>query len=887
MKRICMVLILCMAMLFQFVPFVPAQASTTSVKAAAAISFKRLAGSNRYVSSVAIAEAGWTTANTVIIATGLNYPDALAASSLSKANNAPILLTETDALDQEVADEIQSLGATKAILIGGTSVIAASVETQLKSLGVTTITRYGGANRYDTSAQIGTATGVSNGVIVATGSDFPDALSIAPIAAMKSIPVLLSPADALDPYVSAFILNNKNSIPVSYIVGGTTVISDAVAASVPHSTRLSGSNRYATNLAIINNFAASFNWGTVYLATGQNFPDALSGAALAAKNNSPLILTDTDTISQDAIDLIKSKNVTNVVILGGSTVVSQNVIDAINGIVNTTSVSLDKSSVSLTVGETDTLTETVSPSDATDKSVTWSSSNNSIAKVDSSGKITAIAAGNAVITVTTNSGNKTASCTVNVSLPVVPANGDLAYGRPITSSVPFSDLSAAVDGDRSNYNYADSYTNTGMQWVQVDLGKSYNVNYVRLLHYYGDGRTYHDVVVQLSNDPNFQTDVATIFNNDTDNSKGLGYGKDSEYVETASGLDITITSSTARYLRCYSSGNDVNSYSHYIEIEAYSEAIGLPLEHATSALDVPTYDGEGMSVHPSVVYFDTAWHGYHYWMVSTPYPLSVDSNENPSITASDDGKNWVMPSGISNPLAPRPAQGHNCDPELFYNKATDELWIYYLEADDIDTTYVKFMKSSDGVHWTSAKTIITDGRSAYSTISPTVDYIASKGLYYMWTVNLGNEALGRKDNYVEYRTSSDGVNWSGTKTISNFTQSEAEVWHIYIRYIPNYNEYWCIFAAYPDGSNVGDTQLFFAKSTDGINWSTYDPAILEKGAYGDWDMGNIYRSCFVYFPDTDKFKVWYSSVGAGDLAGVWRIGYTENKFMNMYYNLIY
>jgi putative cell wall-binding protein len=877
MKKLCTVFILCFTMLFQFVPAFTVQA--------AAISYSRLGGSDRYATSVLISQNGWTQANTVIIATGLNYPDALAASSLSKSKDAPILLTGTNAMDQTVVNEIERLNATQAILVGGTDVIGTGVETQLKSLGINSITRLDGANRYDTSAKVGGIVGVNNGIIIATGLNFPDALSIAPIAAIKSIPILLTPQNALDPYVSAFIANK--SIPVSYIAGGSDVVSDSVANSVPNSKRLSGDDRYATNISIINQFAGSLNFDTVYLATGLNFPDALSGSALAAKHNAPIILTEKDTISQAAIDLIKSKGVKNVVVLGGTDVVSQSVIDAINGVIVPTSVSLNKTTDNLIIGETDTLVATVSPDNATDKSVTWKSSNSNVT-VDAAGKIKAVSEGQATITATTVAGGKTASCDVTITSPPVSATGNLAYGRVPTSSTEFSNLKAITDGDRNNDNYADSYTNTGLQWVQIDLGKSYDVNYIRLLHYYGDGREYHDVIVQISDYADFSQDVATVYNNDSDGSAGLGKGSDSEYTETSSGLDIAIGSSSARYVRCYSSGSTENNYSHYVEIEVYSEVRRSTFDNASEFLNVPTYDGEDMSVHPSVVYFKNAWHGYHYWMVSTPYPYSNDAYENPEITASNDGINWVVPNGASNPLVQRPAVGHNCDPELFYNSETDELWIYYLEANDINTTYVKFLKSSNGVSWTSAKTIITDSRSAYETISPTVDYIASKNLYYMWSVNLGNETLGQKDNYVELRTSSDGINWSNPQTISNFTQDGAEVWHIYIRYIPTYNEFWCIFAAYPDGSNVGDTMLYYSKSSDGINWTTYyNSPILEKGAAGTWDEGNVYRSCFVYNADTDLMKIWYSSVGAGAAAGIWGIGYTDNKFTNMYYNLIY
>jgi putative cell wall-binding protein len=406
MKKLCTVFILVLSMLIQFVPATTVQAE--------AIATSRLAGDDRYATAVAISQAGWTEADTIIIATGLNYPDALAASSLTKSKDAPILLTRTDAMDQIVVDEIDRLNATQVILVGGSDVVGPGVEDQLRSLGISSITRLGGIDRYDTSVKVGEMLGgTDNGIIIATGLNFPDALSIAPIAAMKSIPILLSPQNALEAYVSAFIANK--TIPVSYIAGGSDVVSDSIATGLPNSKRLSGDDRYGTNMSIIKEFAGDLNFDTIYLATGLNFPDALSGSAIAAKNNAPIILTEQDTISQDIINLITSKNVKKVVFLGGTDVVSQNIEDAVNGIVRVESVSLDKSTASMVQAKLMTLTATVKPDTASNKNVTWSSSAPGVASVSSKGVVTAKKAGDATITATTADGNQTATCIVSVS----------------------------------------------------------------------------------------------------------------------------------------------------------------------------------------------------------------------------------------------------------------------------------------------------------------------------------------------------------------------------------------------------------------------------------------------------------------------------------------
>jgi uncharacterized protein YjdB/peptidoglycan/xylan/chitin deacetylase (PgdA/CDA1 family) len=257
-------------------------------------------------------------------------------------------------------------------------------------------------------------------------------------------------------------------------------------------------------------------------------------------------------------------------------------------VVHPASVSLNKTSSTLATGATDTLMATVLPADSTEKSVTWSSSKPAVATVSSNGLVTGVSAGAATITAKTVDGNLTATCNVTVTAPVT---GNLAYGKLPSSSLSFTGLNYVADGSKNTNNYADSYTNSGLQWIQMDLGASYNVNDIKLWHYFGDTRKYHDVVVQLSNDPEFTTGVATVYNNDTNNSAGRGTGTGSEYTETSSGLDIPFTAVNARYARFYSNGSTVNNYNHYVEAEIYASAeavhpISVSLNKTSSTLEI-------------------------------------------------------------------------------------------------------------------------------------------------------------------------------------------------------------------------------------------------------------------------------------------------------------
>jgi len=279
----------------------------------------RFSGLNRYDTSLSISKNGWTTANSVIIATGQSFPDALCAAPLSKKKNAPIILTEKQALSSDIVNEIHRLQAKEAYIVGGAGVVSENVENQLKALGLA-VQRYAGLNRYETSVKVAKEVGTEKGIVIATGSNFPDALSIAPIAAMEGMPILLSETNSLPLEVDNLL--KTSVIPKSYLIGGIGVLSDELKAQLPNAKRLSGASRYETNLNIIKEFEDSLNFNDLYVATGKNFPDALSGSALAAKLNAPILLSD-GSISANAESYLQSLTVRRVNLLGGTGVINE------------------------------------------------------------------------------------------------------------------------------------------------------------------------------------------------------------------------------------------------------------------------------------------------------------------------------------------------------------------------------------------------------------------------------------------------------------------------------------------------------------------------------------------------------------------------------------
>ena len=144
----------------------------------------------------------------------------------------------------------------------------------------------------------------------------------------------------------------------------------------------------------------------------------------------------------------------------------------------------------------------------------------------------------------------------------------------ITSSDSYpiiGDLELVTDGDKEAAD--GSYVELGpmKQWVQIDLEETREIYAIVLWHFHSQARVYKDVVVQIADDEDFITNVRTVFNNDHDNSSGLGIGKNKEYIETFQGRPLAVKGLKARYVRLYSNGSTSSEMNHYIEVEVYGK----------------------------------------------------------------------------------------------------------------------------------------------------------------------------------------------------------------------------------------------------------------------------------------------------------------------------
>jgi hypothetical protein len=148
----------------------------------------------------------------------------------------------------------------------------------------------------------------------------------------------------------------------------------------------------------------------------------------------------------------------------------------------------------------------------------------------------------------------------------------LSGGKTVTSSDDFpliGNLALVTDGEKEAGEGYYVELENGSQWVQIDLEQEAAIQALWVWHYHSQRRAYHDIVIQISNDPAFATGVTTVFNNDFDNSASLGTGADASYIETQYGLLVPLAGVKGRYVRLYSQGNTSNDMNHYIEVEVF------------------------------------------------------------------------------------------------------------------------------------------------------------------------------------------------------------------------------------------------------------------------------------------------------------------------------
>ncbi|MCM3742066.1 cell wall-binding repeat-containing protein [Oceanobacillus luteolus] len=281
----------------------------------------RISGYLRYDTAIEISRRGWDSTDTVVLARGDDFADALTAVPLAFKLDAPILLTGTNKLYNETLREIKRLKASNVVIIGGTGAISEGIYTTLANEGLN-VRRLYGSSRTETAAIIAeeVAPNGSEQAFVVNGYDFPDALSAAPYAANQGIPILVSQTNKL-PVATIKALDSLN-VQESMVIGGASVVTESVKSKLPQPTRISGKDRYETNILLAEHFNP--NVESMYVATGTNFADSLAGATLAAKNNTGILLVH-HRIPESVKNFITENGVQELTIFGGKAAVSEEI----------------------------------------------------------------------------------------------------------------------------------------------------------------------------------------------------------------------------------------------------------------------------------------------------------------------------------------------------------------------------------------------------------------------------------------------------------------------------------------------------------------------------------------------------------------------------------
>ena len=301
----------------------------------------RLGGSDRYASNLELNRATMKQGAPVFVATGADFADALSIGPAVALQGGALFLTPTKAMKNASLDLLATKQPSKIYVIGGSGAVSDTVIAQLQSVTGVTPIRVGGATRYETSAEILT-TFFGNRQIpqafIATGADFPDALSAAAAGGALKAPVILVKGKAAEGLeASAAATLQANGTRELVVVGGTGVVTPtavtALSKDVPTAksvVRLSGSTRFDTNLAV-NRFVTTSTGISptgAWLATGYNFADALSAAAPAGASNQRLVLSTQYCIPKATVAAWRSgegQTVSQVTLVGQTGVLAESV----------------------------------------------------------------------------------------------------------------------------------------------------------------------------------------------------------------------------------------------------------------------------------------------------------------------------------------------------------------------------------------------------------------------------------------------------------------------------------------------------------------------------------------------------------------------------------
>ncbi len=273
------------------------------VRASGGATVRRLGGRDRYDVAVLASQSGFSSAQTVLLASGEKFPDALTASGLAGALDAPLLLTLRTSLPPQIAAEIARLGATRVIVCGGPMSVDPAVVADLQRRGLA-VERITGGDRFavaaNVAARIRAITGHAGRALIARGDIYPDALSLGPLAFVSRDPVLLVLPNRMPAATAEALAAGYDS---AAIAGGPVSVSPQVESEIRALTgstvRWGGADRYeaAVTISSAGVTGGTNSWAFIAVAKGTGFADALTGGVASGKQRGTLLLTEPGPLS--------------------------------------------------------------------------------------------------------------------------------------------------------------------------------------------------------------------------------------------------------------------------------------------------------------------------------------------------------------------------------------------------------------------------------------------------------------------------------------------------------------------------------------------------------------------------------------------------------------
>lgn len=303
----------------------------------------RLAGPDRYSTGIAVSTyafgASPSSVPVLFVTTGMNYPDALSAGPAAVHLGGPLMLVQPDSLTTAVRDQIIAFNPERVVVLGSDASVSENVFDQIvTAVPSADVERQTGPDRYSTSRLVtreaflnDTDPGGATHVFISNGGNFPDALSAGAAAATVDGPVIL--VNGVDSSVPAATIDLLDDLGVTtiYIAGSANSVSqgimDQLDAEFPSATlyRLAGSSRYETS-QVINSAFFSPTETQAFIATGENYPDALAGSAAAGKLGVPLYITNQSCVQVGTFAELVRLKTTKVRLLGAAGSLSDNVL---------------------------------------------------------------------------------------------------------------------------------------------------------------------------------------------------------------------------------------------------------------------------------------------------------------------------------------------------------------------------------------------------------------------------------------------------------------------------------------------------------------------------------------------------------------------------------